>query len=136
MCNRFIFTDIDGVLNPKYTKKWKPSCVDIYNKICKDFKLSPVITSTWRIRYDIIQLQKIFINQRILVKIYDYTPNLLTFRGLEIETWLKENDYDKYVIIDDKVTDIDPYVSNIIKCKGWIGLTEGHYSEIKKTLNL
>lgn len=42
----FIFTDIDGVLNPKFSKKWDKKCINIYNRICVDFKLLPVITST------------------------------------------------------------------------------------------
>lgn len=132
--SRFIFTDIDGVLNPKFSNKWDKKCVNIYNRICVDFELSPVITSTWRIRYSISQLQGIFLNQGIISKIYDITPNLSDFRGLEIYEWLKNNEYDKYVVIDDKITDISPYVLNVVSCKGWIGLTEAHYEEIKRIL--
>lgn len=132
MSSRFIFTDIDGVLNPNFSKKWNKKCIDIYNRICIDFNLSPVVTSTWRLAYTIPQLQKIFINQGIISKIYDYTPNLYDFRGIEISEWLRENEYDKYVVIDDKITDINPYVLNVVGCKGWIGLTEAHYEEIKK----
>lgn len=67
----FIFTDIDGVLNPKFKKVWNQKCVNVYNKICSDFDLYPIITSTWRIRYSLPQLQDIFINQGINVKIFD-----------------------------------------------------------------
>lgn len=79
-------------------------------------------------------MQRIFINQGIVTKIYDFTPNLSDFRGLEIEEWLKNNYYDKYVVIDDKITDISPYVQNVVSCKGWIGLTDAHYEEIKRIL--
>lgn len=44
--NNFIFTDIDSVLNPKFKKKWNKKSIDIYNKICQDFNLITVITST------------------------------------------------------------------------------------------
>ena len=129
--NNIIFTDIDGVLNPDFTRKWNKNCVNIYNKICKDFDLLPVIISTWRIRYNKLQLQKIFINQGVKPEIYDYTPILYDSRDIEIKEWLKENEVNKYIVIDDKNINI----SNFIHCKGWIGLTEYHYDEIKKILN-
>ena len=106
MSKKFIFTDIDGVLNPDFTRKWNKSCIEIYNKICHDFDLLPVITSTWRIKYNIPQLQNIFIEQGITAKIYDYTPILYDSRDVEIYEWLKENEYSKYVVIDDKYIEI------------------------------
>jgi len=132
--SNYIFTDIDGVLNTNYKKKWNKKSIDIYNKICSDFNLIPIITSTWRVRYTISQLQEIFDNQLVDVKIYDYTPILNNHRGLEIKDWLSNNEYDKYVVIDDKIYDIIPYVNNIVQCKGWIGLTNEHYGKIKKII--
>lgn len=132
--NNFIFTDIDGVLNPKFNKNWNKKSIDIYNRICLDFNLIPVITSTWRIRYTIDELQIIFINQGILTKIHDYTPILNNDRGLEIKQYLDNNNYDKYVVIDDKISDIIPYVNNIIHVKGYIGLTEEHYIKINEII--
>ena len=99
--SNYIFTDIDGVLNTNYKKKWNKKSIDIYNKICSDFNLIPIITSTWRVRYTISQLQEIFDNQLVDVKIYDYTPILNNHRGLEIKDWLSNNEYDKYVVIDE-----------------------------------
>src|ERR1035437_9872241 len=116
--NNYIFTDIDGVLNPKYKKKWDKKCTNIYNRICSDFDLLPNIISTWRVRYSIEQLQEIFNNQGITVNIYDYTPILNKSRWLEIIQWLNNNEHDKYVIIDDKKSEILPYVNNLIHCKG------------------
>lgn len=130
-----IFTDIDGVLNPRFRNIWDKKCISIYNRICEDFDLCPVITSTWRIRYNKKQLQEIFIQQGIKPKIYDYTSILSNDRGLEIHKWLKDNEYNKYVIIDDKISDIIPYVSNVVHCKGYIGLTKKCYDEIKNIMN-
>lgn len=132
---KYIFTDIDGVLNPKFSKNWDKKCVSIYNRICTDFDLKPIISSTWRIRYSIPELQELFIKQGITAKIYDYTPVLNDFRGLEIDQWLIENNWDEYVVIDDRIKNIVPYVNNVVGCKGWIGLTEDHYNEIKKLIN-
>ena len=131
---KYIFTDIDGVLNPNFSNVWNKKCVAIYNRICKDFNLHPVITSTWRIKYNRRQLQEIFIKQGVKVNIYDYTPLLMNDRGLEIKKWLQDNEHTNYVVIDDIVTGIEPYVTNVIHCKGCTGLTEKDYEDIKKLL--
>jgi hypothetical protein len=130
---RVIFTDIDGVLNPHWRKKWSKSAVILYNKICKEFDLRVVITSTWRTNHTIEQLQQIFTEQGIEIPIYDYTPHLgQEDRGLEIRQWLIENvDCIDWVIIDDKTSDIEPHVRNVVKCRSWIGLTKDEYEEIK-----
>jgi hypothetical protein len=133
---RVIFTDIDGVLNPHWRKKWSKSAVILYNKICKEFDLRVVITSTWRTNHTIEQLQQIFTEQGIEIPIYDYTPHLeQEDRGLEIRQWLMENvDCIDWVIIDDKTSDIEPHVKNVVKCRSWIGLTKDEYEEIKTLL--
>ncbi|MCK9416634.1 HAD domain-containing protein [Candidatus Dojkabacteria bacterium] len=131
----FIFTDIDGVLNPNFKPIWNRRCVDVYNKICSDFDLKPIITSTWRIKYTIPELQKIFNKQGIVTKICSQTPILMDHRGLEIDQWLMENSWNKYVVIDDSVSQITPYVNNVVKCDGWVGLTYEHYDIIKKLLS-
>ena len=128
-----IFTDIDGVLNPHFKKKWSKKAIDIYNRMCINFNLKPVVTSTWRTNHSIEQLNIIFKEQGIITEIYDVTIVLdQTARGIEIKHWLDNHPYDKYAIIDDKTSDIDPHVSNAVKCRSWIGLTEEEYQEVKK----
>jgi len=132
---RVIFTDIDGVLNPHWRTKWSKSAIAIYNRICKEYDLKPVITSTWRLNHTIDQLQKIFIEQGIEVIIHDYTPHIdQGDRGLEIKAWLDKNQCDNWVIIDDKTSDIEPHINNVVKCRSWLGLTEDEYKEIKDIL--
>lgn len=128
-----IFTDIDGVLNSAHKNKWLPNAISIYNRICDEFELRVVITSTWRTNHTKRHLQNIFDYYGIEQDIYDYTPILpCQPRGVEIETWISENSPSKWVVIDDHVNDIIPYVTNVIKCRGWLGLTEDEYLEIKK----
>lgn len=130
-----IFTDIDGVLNLNlsHTNNWNESSIEIYNRVCTEFNLKPVITSTWRTRHSIKTLQQVFDYWGIEHAIYDFTPILFSEpRGVEIETWLSENPCDKWVVIDDNVSGIVPYVQNVVKCRGWLGLTEEEYLEIKK----
>ena len=133
-----IFTDIDGVFNLAVSSKknWNYSSIEIYNRICEEFDLKPVITSTWRTNHTIKELQRVFDYWGIDTPIYDYTPILYSEpRGIEIDTWLRENPCDKWVVIDDNVSGITPFVSNVVKCRGWLGLTEDEYVEIKKILS-
>ena len=131
-----IFTDIDGVLNPHWRKKWDKKAISSYNKLCKEFDLKPVITSTWRLNHTKEELQDVFINQGIDIKIFDYTPHLdQQDRGLEINEWLLNNKVDNYVVIDDRVFDIETHVRNVVKCRSWIGLTEEECDIIRNTLN-
>ena len=79
-----IFTDIDGVLNPHWRKKWNKKSIDIYNRICKEYNLKPVITSTWRLNHTMKELQDIFTTQGIDIPIYDYTKHIdQSDRGLD-----------------------------------------------------
>lgn len=129
---RIIFTDVDGVLNPHWKTKWSKNAIIIYNRMCKDLDLKPVITSTWRLNHTKEQLQKIFIEQGIDVEIYDFTPHIdQADRGLEIKTWLSNNVIDSYVVIDDKTSDIVKYVDNVVKVRSWIGLTSEEYDEVR-----
>ena len=131
-----IFTDIDGVLNPHWRKKWDKKAISSYNKLCKEFDLKPVITSTWRLNHTKEELQDVFINQGIDIKIFDYTPHLdQPDRGLEIKEWLLTNKVNNYVVIDDRVFDIEPHVRNVVKCRSWIGLTEEECDIIRNILN-
>jgi hypothetical protein len=131
----YIFTDIDGVLNTINRTKWNQYSIELYNKVCLEFDLKPVISSTWRTNHSINQLQTIFIQNGLEVEIYDYTPFLNEPRGLEIESWLHKNlnpIEDKWVVLDDSVRDITPYLNNVVKCRGWLGFTEDEYELVRK----
>ena len=133
-----IFTDIDGVFNLSVSssKNWNYKSIEVYNTICEEFNLKPVITSTWRTKHTIDELQRFFDYWGIEPQIYDYTPILYSEpRGIEIDHWLRENHCDKWVVIDDNVSGITPFVSNVVKCRGWLGLTWDEYDEIKKILS-
>ena len=42
--NNYIFTDIDGVLNTINRNQWNKTSIDLYNKLCHEFNLKPVIS--------------------------------------------------------------------------------------------
>jgi hypothetical protein len=133
-----IFTDIDGFFLIYQILGGNTKAIQIYNRICDEFDLQPVITSTWRTNHSIYQLQNIFLQQGITQPIYDFTPIIPSEgRGIEIENWIITNQPDNYIILDDNVGDIQRIgLKNIIKCRGWLGLTEDEYEEIKKIFNV
>lgn len=136
MIKNIIFTDIDGVLQINNPKKWNAKCCKIYSDLCNKYNLRPVITSTWRVQYKLRELQEIFYNQGIDVEIYDYTEVCGIERGEEIAMWLSNNQIDNYIVIDDNVRDILPYVSNVVPIeKSYIGLTEDNIKEIENIIN-
>lgn len=133
---RIIFTDIDGVLQINNPKKWNKKCCKLYNDICKELKLKAVVTSTWRVRYSIKELQNIFIQQGIDIEIVGVTEVLGIERGEEIYEYIKSNSISEYVVIDDNIRDIVPFVNNVVAIeKSFIGLTEENCKQIKKIFN-
>ena len=133
---KIIFTDIDGVLNVNYRKKWKKSCIDLYNKITEELNLYPVITSTWRIPHNIDKLNEIFETQGINRKILGATILLQpSIRGLEILEFIERNNVKDYCIIDDNINNITGFVDNIIHINNDYGITENDLIQIRKVFN-
>ncbi len=134
--NNYIFTDIDGVLNTVARNDWSSISVQLYDELCEEFDLKPVITSTWRVKHTISELNRIFQYQGITTTIYDFTPVISSEgRGGEIENWLQNNQYDNYVILDDNVRDIESYgLKNIVKCRSWLGFTKEEYEICRNIL--
>lgn len=130
-----IFTDIDGVLQINNPKKWNKKCCKMYSDLCNKYNLKPVITSTWRVQYKLRELQEIFYNQGIDVELYDYTDVLGIERGEEIALWLSDNNVDNYLVIDDNIRDIIPFVLNVVPIeKSYIGLTEENIENIEEII--
>lgn len=124
-----VFTDIDGVLNTTSRTQWNKTSIELYNKLCQEFDLKPVISSTWRLNHTKEQLQKIFYEQGVNVEIYDYTDSFPgEGRGREIEDWIFNNSHKKFIILDDSVRDILTWgLPNVVKCRGWIGFSQEEY---------
>jgi hypothetical protein len=66
----YIFTDIDGVLNTVTRNDWCSSSCELYDDLCQEFNLKPVITSTWRVNHSKKDLQRIFEYQGITAEIH------------------------------------------------------------------
>lgn len=159
---RVIFLDIDGVVNtlqiykeppahiPKeqlklvegyYVDICSPSqkrvsnlqAVTILDKICHEFNLKIVISSTWRLGHyseTIEALRKAGLSEDI--EILGATPNSPThFRGEEIKTYLDmHKEIDDYIIFDDDDYDLYLLKDHLFKIDTFVGITFKTYIEV------
>ena len=116
-------------------------------EFCKDNEIKIVISSTWRIGTTIDGWNKFlykYFRNSLRMKITDNLVIGLTnnkfngIRGLQIGSWLDEyntiskDKIEKYLIVDDEIVDIKPYLpkKNILKINSKDGLTEEKITEI------
>jgi len=126
---RFVFLDIDGVLNNKdhYAKRHKkyggkffcedmpfnPRSIKNLRKIVDKTKAQVVVSSSWRRDEKCMTVLK----ARLMeygIRVYSVTPYVGGYRGEEIKKWCKENLKlkDKIIIIDDEMYDLHKYYGN------------------------
>jgi predicted transcriptional regulator len=159
---RIIFLDIDGVLNTgiyathffeickhfgltkKEAKDWRhgmrdefgshfdPKPVQLLKWIIEETGAKIVISSTWRLSG--LETMKLMWEMRDLPgEVIDITPYLNTNRGEEIEAWLKENDVDSYVIIDDDTDMLPEQLNNFVNVDSEYGIT---YKDAQQIINI
>lgn len=137
MSKNIIFLDIDGVIATnrsykEYDTKIDPGNVEIINELAQAFDARIVMSSTWRLLYDIDTLRLLLKNSGLKPKVLDCTPERDDRqRGLEIQDWIKEHGADDYIVIDDDCADIIPHIpkKNFIHVKNGftkIGITQSH----------
>lgn len=122
--NKYLFLDIDDVLvttrqhfskklHPKYqTHHFDKKCVNVLNEIIQ--KTSPIIiiSSDWKLHYNLEVLNEIFYDNGVDYKITDITPNLwgVKFfslhqleecRAWEIIKYTNEHKIINFVAVDD-----------------------------------
>lgn len=135
-----LFMDIDGVLLPG-NFLWKhgddrsaldPICVRNLYKIVKETGCKIVVSSTWRLGgldriVDAIHYAMIGRKEdadEICSAIIGSTPFCNTQRGLEIQQWLDDNDFEgKFVILDDD-SDMVHLMDRLVKTDFVTGLTD------------
>ena len=126
---KIIFLDIDGVLatnkefmtnRTKFRKKypemdelkvpyaWNKDAVKVFNEILDVTGAEIILSSDWKLHWDLDDLKKIFEwngvkKHPIAVTNNEYTSisNLTMNRAAEIEDYVRDNDIKNYVVIDD-----------------------------------
>ena len=139
-----IFLDIDGVLNllhidtgkDEYGQIFSNECVEAFDYLIEKTNANIVIISTWK-SSGLSIMKEMWINRELPGNVIDITPNEVDLvdngvvdfydmvdRGLEIEQWIKNNNFKgSYVIIDD-VTDFNKeQMLHFVKTNPKAGLT-------------
>lgn len=123
--NKYIFLDIDGVLNSEpyfrdrihiqrydalirkhseeiaiNVSQIDPKCVERLNRLTDITNAKIVVSSSWRLDNN---LQEVFKVAKIKAPIYSRTTYSNLLRGCEIQHWLDEHfkEGDRYIILDD-----------------------------------
>jgi len=163
--DRLLFLDIDGVVNthmiysepidgrrmvekdgfyfdlcwPNDKRVSNEFAVRWLNKLCLEYNLKIVITSTWLIGHKLKDVEKALRNSGLdsRVEVIDgANKNYFKTRGVQIENWMIENNYDidktVMVILDDDTDmvgfkrDLTPY---LVKCDTYTGFNMREYSQ-------
>ena len=143
----FLFLDFDGVfiLNDVVDLK----SVKNLNNIIKETNANIVISSDWRNHHTIKELETLFIEWGIVGEIFGVTEKvgdnsfmlLEHNRTEEIEKFIKDNNVDKYAIIDDmelynNVYALTPkFDTNFFLTIWYVGLTNSITKKIINKLN-
>lgn len=142
---KYIFLDIDGVLNKESSWRSKPydvnyDCLKNFAKICNnDTRI--ILSSTWKkgFRKDINDCTEQIKTLRLALQefgldIYDVTPERNGDRELEISRYINTYDIKDYIIVDD---DKSLFPNNVFKnnmllvdCKK--GFSESDVNRIKR----
>ena len=162
---RFLFLDIDGVVNTVmiyskpiegrrminkdgfYFELCYPNdgrvsiefAVNWLNKLCLEYNLDIVITSTWLIGHKLQEIANCLHNSGLdtRIKIVDGAfHNQFKGRGVQIESWLENNNYkpdENILIILDDDRDMvgfrKDYTQYLIHCNTFVGFGMNEYSK-------
>jgi len=123
---KIIFLDIDGVLNvinqgrDEFGHKFNPKFVANLKTIIDQTDAKIVISSTWR-NAGLAKMQLMWEVRDLPGDVIDITPNFRhtnSPRGEEIAEWLRLNQVDQYVILDDDTDMLPEQLNNFVCCSG------------------
>jgi len=147
---RLIFLDIDGVLNSdawdnarKTTSndflidQFDPEAIKLLNELLEKIDAQIVLTSSWRLNFDLEQMNELFSRIGIRRGIVSFTPNLnagagYITRGNEVSKWIIDNgniikskplSFSDYIILDDKADYLISQTNNFFQTDKTVGLT-------------
>lgn len=158
--NRYLFLDIDGVLNSvrTYTAFGKipfpdepdakdfldPIGIALINRLVKE-GVKVILSSTWRLDVHNGDLTLAQMSERIGIPLHSLTTNWVMGsdgkRGAEVDHWLEQNtkntEYNLFAILDDRADFTDLHKAHhFVHVKGYDGMTYEDYSQVREILGL
>lgn len=143
--NKFLFLDVDGVLNSDnwYHEEWQkdhiypqgdfdPVCVERINRVVAETDCKVVVSSSWRTDSN---LQSVFTKAGLHFTIYGTTP-FGDHRGREIQDWLDTQTTPYvYAIVDDDRKMLQSQKPYVVRTNGNIGITDDNVDQLINILN-
>lgn len=147
---KYLFLDIDGVMNSfddykmsgkkfmknihKLTFKLSKKQIKLINKIVENYNPKIILSSYWRTRYSLDEINKIFKDKGFKGTIADYTDHKgeeHDDRWNQIKRYIDKNQVKNYIILDDEhITKDSTVVPNFIKTDSYVGLTKNSLKDI------
>ncbi len=146
---KYLFLDIDGVLNSfddykmtgeEFLKKLNDISfvisskqIDLLNNVVKEYNPKIVLSSYWRTRYDLTEINKMFKENGFVGQIIGMTDldgKEHKERWSQIKRYIDKHNVKNFIILDDDKLSNEAY--NHIKTDSYIGLNNKHMKEIKK----
>ena len=146
---KYLFLDIDGVLNSfddyKMTGKefleklndisfiLSEKQIKLLNRIIKEYNPKIVLSSYWRTRYKLEEINKMFKDNGFLGQIIGMTDENgeeHKERWSQIKRYINKHKIKNFIILDDDKLGDEAY--NHIKTDSYIGITNKHINEIEK----
>ena len=135
--NNILFLDYDGVISLDFSLEtfrpvFDPDCMANVNRLCREFDLKIVVTSSWRDMDDYAEmLYENGLDKQI--KVMGKTDDIYGSREKEIEHYLEEHGYkDCFIILDDgplgKLSD------HLVRTFCTVGFDEERYAEAVRLL--
>jgi FMN phosphatase YigB (HAD superfamily) len=149
---KYLFLDIDGVLNSfddynmtgdeflrklsHISFKISKRQMNILNEIIKQYNPKIILSSYWRTRYSLKELNNIFKENGLEGKISDVTDSKgeeHKDRWSQIKRYIDDKNIKNYIILDDEnLTRKKQDIPNFVRTNSYEGLTEKHLREIGK----
>ena len=158
MMMKLLFLDIDGVMTtvneggrngPFETEIWSQDCVEVLNAVVKESDCQIVLSSDWRLHFNLRQIWDIFKFNKVdrmplgFTGLASYTSGwtdvkrLEEDRGIEIKRWLGHHgffpEYKMWCAVDDM--NLAPHIDRFVRTNWKKGLTtDGMFDKLVNTL--
>ena len=147
---KYLFLDIDGVLNSfdDYKMSGKSFLknlnnisfilsgkqINLLNQIVEKYNPTIILSSYWRTRYSLDEINKLFRERGFIGEITDKTDEIgeeHKQRWNQIKRYIKEHDVKNFIILDDEKISENETCPNFIKTNSYKGLKKNHLKEIE-----
>jgi hypothetical protein len=139
---KVLFLDIDGVLNcassfvnAKTRNVLDSGMIKQINHVVLQTGCSIVISSTWRLLFELEELKQVLRDAGLIARIIGVTPRLGR-RDNEIISWMADNpEVTHFAVIDDDTFDLTGVATCLVATKFETGTTAEHAEMLIKMLN-